>query len=117
MKQTIESYLNDIGRYCCCDFYEKVDNPENWKHCPNCGLIPRVWVFDNGRCTGCGCGQDKYHHFYICAESIMSHIKHSRNGKSTIGYDSDALRKNWNHYCETGEILFRHASERTDGRW
>ena len=98
--------------YCCCDFYTKTD--ETWDKCPNCGLRPRQWCFDNGRRTGCGCGHNNYDHFSIHAESIMSVYK--RTG-SSVEYDTDELRKNWNHWCRTGEVLFEHASKRTDGRW
>lgn len=116
-QQTVEEYLNGVGSYCCISAYEKVENPQDWKNCPNCGLIPKAWVFDNGRFTGCGCGENQYHHFYVGAESVMSCVVNSDTGESAASYDGDALRKNWNHYCETGEILFKHASERTDGRW
>jgi hypothetical protein len=98
--------------YFCCNFYKKTD--ETWDKCPNCGLRPKKWTFDNGRSTGCGCGNNDYDHFSIFAESIMSVYK--RTGE--IGkYDSDELRKNWNHWCRTGETLFAHAGKRIDGRW
>ena len=110
---------NDTGYpthngYYCCDFYKETD--ENWDKCPNCGLRPKKWVFDNGRRTGCGCGNNDYDHFSICAESIMSVHKRT-DGKQTDIYDPDELRENWNHWCRTGEFLFDHASKRTDGRW
>jgi len=38
-------------------------------------------------------------------------------GKNMTGYDCDDLRKNWNHWCKTGEVIFEHASKRVDGRW
>jgi hypothetical protein len=41
---------------------------------------------------------------------------HNRTGK-TVEYDHDGLRKNWNHWCATGEVLFEHAGKRDDGRW
>ena len=99
--------------YCCCtSTYTETD--KTWDECPNCGLRPMQWCYDNGRSTGCGCGNNKYDHFSIYAESIMSVYR--RTG-STAEYDLDELRKNWNHWCRTGEILFKHASERMDGRW
>lgn len=103
--------------YMCISAYDFPENINDWLECPNCGLKPKIWEFDNGRSTGCGCGVNNYDHFSIHAESIMSYIKHSYNGTSCEGYDSDELRKNWNHWVLTGEVLFEHASKRTDGRW
>lgn len=79
--------------------------------CKNCGLRPLVWEFDNGRSTACGCGENEYNHFSIKAESIMSYI--SRKNGSSLGYRSDELMKNWNHWVKTGEVLF----EVVGGRW
>ena len=100
----------------CIDAYEDPEHPEQWDCCPNCKLKPKIWTFDNGRSTACGCWEDKYHHFSVRAESIMSVHKRT-DGKKMTEYDSDELRKNWNHWCKTGDILFHHASERDDGRW
>lgn len=36
----------------------------------------------------------------------MSVIKRSDNGKSAEAYDIDELKNNWNHWVNTGEILF-----------
>lgn len=102
--------------YMCTKPYEKVSNPEAWKRCPNCEKIPRAWEFDNGRITGCGCGESDIDHFRIQAESIMSVVKRSENGGNTTEYDSDGLRKNWNHWVETGVELFPHQYKET-GRW
>lgn len=111
----ISSAFNIPKAHLCIDAYKSVDNPEEWDNCPHCGLIPKVWIFDNGRSTACGCGETKYNHFSIHAESIMSFVK--RTGGSLADYDGDELRKNWNHWCRTGEVLFEHAGKRTDGRW
>lgn len=100
-------------RHYCIDSYKDPDG--EWLPCPNCGLRPKVWSFDNGRSTACGCWENKYDHFSIHAESIMSIVK--RNDGSVAGYDSDALRKNWNEWCKTGKVVFEHAGKRTDGRW
>lgn len=81
--------------------------------CPRCGLRPLVWEFDNGRATACGCGTDCYSHWSVQAESIMSVIKRSDNGKSAEAYDIDELKNNWNHWVRTGEILFTPGN----GRW
>lgn len=92
--------------YKCTDVYKKPENPTEWLPCPRCGLRPLVWEFDNGRATACGCGTDCYSHWSVQAESIMSVIKRSDNGKSAEAYDIDELKNNWNHWVRTGEILF-----------
>ncbi len=98
----------------CIEAYEDVPENETCEKCPHCDLLPKVWKFDNGRSTACGCWNNKYQHFSIFAESIYSVYKRCNN---TFEYDFDGLRKNWNHWCKTGEILFEHAGKRTDGRW
>ena len=87
----------------CLDFYKEPEG--EWNKCPKCGLKPKAWQFDNGRFTACGCWNSEYDHFSVRAESVMSVYKRT-NGKKMNEYDSDGLRKNWNHYCETGDILF-----------
>lgn len=86
------------------------ENEELWNVCPVCGLKPKVWEFDNGRQTGCGCHNSKYDHRVVTAESIMSVI--SRCNGSAKEYDSDELRKNWNYFCETGEEI-----KLSEGKW
>lgn len=83
----------------CIDAYEDPPQDEDWQSCPHCGLRPKVWLYSNGRSTACGCGHSKYHHFAVCAESVMS--CYTRCGGSLAEYDCDALRKNWNEYCAT----------------
>lgn len=102
------------SRYICIDAYKTPENPEDYHLCPNCGLTPKVWIFDNGRSTACGCGESQYNHFSVRAESIMSCLK--RNNGNLSNYDRDALRKNWNHWVETGEILFNPNYEQ-EGIW
>lgn len=97
----------------CMDAYEEPENPMEWLPCPRCGLRPLVWEFDDGRATACGCGTDCYSHWSVQAESIMSVIKRSDNGKSAEAYDIDELKNNWNHWVRTGEILFTPGN----GRW
>ena len=106
-------YEAHSGHY-CIDAYEYPAG--EWESCPCCGLKPKVWNFDNGRSTACGCWKSRYDHFSIHAESIMSVHKRT-DGKKMTEYDSDALRVNWNHWCKTGQVLFKHASKRDDGRW
>lgn len=87
----------------CIDAYEAPKG--DWHNCPNCGLQPRVWQFDNGRQTACGCWKSKFDQHSVKAESICSVHKRT-NGNQMNEYDSDALRNNWNHWCETGDHLF-----------
>lgn len=75
------------------------------------GLVKEV--SRDGRATACGCGTDCYSHWSVQAESIMSVIKRSDNGKSAEAYDIDELKNNWNHWVRTGEILFTPGN----GRW
>ena len=118
MKQTVKEYKEGIFDYMhkAINAYKHVENPEDWDNCPNCGLIPKEWIFDNGRHTACGCGKNEYEHFSVDAESIMSVFKRSDNGTNATEYKIDELRKNWNHFAKTGEMLFI-SSKRTDGRW
>jgi hypothetical protein len=41
----------------------------------------------------------------------------TRHNGSALDYDSDKLRKNWNHWVETGEELETHSSLRELKRW
>jgi len=102
--------VKEYTPYCvhiCIDAYKDPDNIEDWEPCPYCNLKPKVWVFDNGRSTACGCAVNMsiYDHRTVKAESIMNHMK-SHNG-SIADYDSDELRKNWNHWVKTGEELYK----------
>ena len=114
-----KTQINSVGlamiaeEYKCIDAYKKPENPMEWLPCPRCGLRPLVWEFDNGRATACGCGTDCYSHWSVQAESIMSVIKRSDNGKSAEAYDIDELKNNWNHWVRTGEILFTPGN----GKW
>jgi len=99
------------------DFYKYPNDIDEWLECPFCHCKPKVWIYDNGKSTACGCLKSEwnmYNHFTIRAESIMSVFK--RTGK-TKDYDSDSLKKNWNHFCETGEILFIPFMDIDGGRW
>lgn len=95
--------------YCCIDKYIPVKNPSEWLSCPKCGLKPLVWEFDNGRYTACGCGENKYDHFSIRAESINSYLSRADRYNSSLynkwWYDDYKveLQDNWNAYCTTGD--------------
>lgn len=93
--------------YNCIESYKETD--DNWDNCPNCGLKPKAWQFDNGRSTACGCWKSKYDQHHVFAESVMSVHKRT-NGKKMNQYDIDGLRKNWNHWCRTGEHTFNVGS-------
>lgn len=99
----------------CIDAFSDAPDYEDWLNCPCCGLRPKIWTFNNGRQTACGCWTSKYDHFSVMAESIMSHV--NRNNGSANGYDCDELRKNWNEYCKTCENNHDHSSLRLLGRW
>lgn len=104
-----------FNKYKCTSAYIIPDNISEWINCPNCGLKPLVWEFDNGRSTGCGCGENEYNHFSINSESIMSIV--SRNGGSSMEYDPKKLMINWNHWCLTGEDLEPYDELRKLKRW
>ncbi len=106
---------NNRYKYKAISAYVEVKNPVDWLNCPICGLKPLIWEFNNGRSTACGCGENEYRNHSIYAESIMSYV--TRNNGSALNYDGDELRKNWNHYVNTGIELFPHASKRNDNRW
>lgn len=84
------------SKYKAISSYTKVPDPKNWLPCRNCGLIPLIWEFDNGRFTACGCGKNEYDHFSIKAESIVSYMK--KNNGSMVGYNNLELRTNWNNW-------------------
>ncbi len=107
----------DDWRYTLINAYKKVDNPQRWNPCPNCDLIPKIWEFNNGRATGCGCGENEYTHFSIYAESVMSVITNSDTGKDATNYIIEDLQNNWNRWVLTGEETFLHAGTRDDNKW
>ncbi len=103
------------GKYKCISAYKIPNNPEEWLDCPNCGLKPLVWEFNNGSSTACGCGENEYNHFSIWTESIMSHIQ--RNGGSALLYDSKQLNKNWNYWVTTGIETEPREKLLSEGKW
>ena len=98
----------------CIDAYEDPPNLEQWDECPACKLKPKVWIFNNGNSTACGCARSTYDHFSVHAESIASVLK--RTGGFAKYCDGD-LMNNWNTWCRDGVIVFEHAGKRNDGRW
>ena len=99
--------------YDCIDAY--TDTDEDWSNCPCCGLKPKTWCFNNGRSTACGCGNSRYDHFSVHAESIMS--VHIRCNGNTSEYDPNELRKNWNEYCATMVNPCSHSDLRMQDKW
>lgn len=100
--------------YLCIDSYEDVDDEKHWEKCPCCNLKPKVWEFDNGRQTACGCWESRYDIFSVKAESIMSVYR--RTG-FTAEYITDQLRLNWNEYCSTMINPCNHSDLRFQGKW
>lgn len=108
--------IESVEKYPAHKFHNCIDSYKDpigeWAACPNCGLKPKVWEFDNGRFTACGCWKSLYDQFSVRAESIMS--VHARTGgKQMDQYDHDGLRKNWNHWCLNGYMFFSAEY----GRW
>ena len=103
------------GKYKCISAYTSPKDVEEWLPCPNCGLRPLTWEFNNGSATACGCGENEYTHFSIHTESIMSFV--SRNNGSALHYKSNGLKENWNHWVTTGEELESHSELRSLDRW
>ena len=100
----------------CIDVHENVPDNGHWMKCPYCNLLPKIWEFDNGRRTACGCWNSKYDYFSVRAESIMS--VHTRtNGKGLNQYVSDQLRVNWNEYCATMINSCSHNDLREEDKW
>jgi hypothetical protein len=112
--ESIKVKLEEHYTYNCTEIYDFPENITDWLICPKCKLKPKIWEFDNGRMTACGCGENNYSHFSVHAESIMS-IHVNKNGEVGTFYNCDELKNNWNHWAQTGEILFE--KPRNDGRW
>lgn len=113
--KTNHGYQVNIHQHECTGAYSFPDDIENWLPCPHCHLKPKVWTFNNGRSTACGCGNSIYDHFSVYAESIMS--VHIRCNGSTKEYDVNELRKNWNDYCMTYVNPCSHYDLRQYDKW
>lgn len=103
------------GKYKAISAYQIPKDPNNWLDCPNCGLKPLVWEFNNGRSTACGCGKSEYDHFSIWSESIMSYI--NRHGGSVLNYNSNKLNINWNYWVKNGIELEPREMLLKEGKW
>jgi len=102
-------------KYKAIPAYVKVEDPQWWLPCKDCGLIPLVWEFNNGRSTACGCGKNEYVHHSIGAESIMSFV--TRNNGSALGFNQVELRMNWNQWVKTGQDIFKQQRLKNDKIW
>lgn len=109
----IEVYEQGTKFYNCDDFYKPVEKPEEWKVCPVCKVKPLVWEFDNGRYAKCGCENA------VRAESTLSFITRNENkfalDNEKFDYMSefkDALRDNWNAYCEENVDKFKEKKQK-----
>lgn len=114
LKRDIKLDIID-GKYKAISAYKIPTDPSTWLDCPNCGLKPLVWEFNNGSSTACGCGENEYNHFSIWSESIMSHI--TRNGGSALEYDSNQLNKNWNYWVTTGIEVDSREKLLAENKW
>jgi hypothetical protein len=104
-----------LGKYKCISAYKVPNNVEEWENCPNCGLKPLTWEYNNGRSTACGCGKNEYDHFSIVAESIMSYV--TRNNGSALDYKTHELKDNWNYWANTGFFIETYSGLREKGMW
>ena len=66
---------------------------EEWLNCPNCGIKPFVWEFDNGRFAECDCGE-QYKRESASAIAVLTYYKEHN---TMIGFPGDELRVNWNN--------------------
>jgi hypothetical protein len=82
--------------------YKPLASVKGWKKCKYCKCFPRVWEFNNGSFAGCKCNK-KYTDSKVRSESILSYI--TRNNGSALNYPHDGLRKAWNHFIITNEII------------
>lgn len=103
------------GKYKCISAYKIPTDVEQWLPCPNCGLKPLVWEFNNGRSTACGCGRNEYDHFSIIAESVLSVIE--RDSGSAMEYDINELKENWNYWVKNNKEKLTKQQLLDKGRW
>jgi hypothetical protein len=113
-KNHSEYIYNNISSHDLIDSYVFPKDLEFWKECPHCKLKPKVWIYNNGASTGCGCHNSTYDHWSVNIESIGSVI--NRTGSCVEYGGEELLKEYWNHWCETGEIIFDRDYEK-DGKW
>jgi hypothetical protein len=91
--------------------FKVLDDDTEWLKCNDCGVKPRIWVYDNGSHASCVC-KSKYDASPANSESIMSVLKRTMN---IADYSRDNLRLAWNKYVETGEE--QHMDYKNTGLW
>ena len=123
----INIYDQGEQHYCIPSFadgyYKEVENPNNWLQCPNCKLKPVVNIRDHMCYTSCGCDDsnkpnifEKYNGFHVKAESICSiYNREDSTMEEKETSSEERLMNNWNHWVETGELLF--TKEKYPDRW
>ncbi len=115
MVKSMKQWIEHRKKYKAISAYTRVPNPSSWLPCKNCGLIPLVWEFNNGRSTACGCGENEYKNHSIHAESIMSYVK--RHKGSAANYNGDELKMNWNQWVTFGQDIFKQQKEANADLW
>jgi len=88
---------HDPWEYSVIDAYKPLEDDSDWLACPDCGMKPRIWEFDNGRFAKCACDH-KYDPAPVRAKDTMTH--HREFDGDFTNYDHDELRNNWNKYIE-----------------
>lgn len=99
----------------CIGAFKTPENLDEWSNCPCCNLKPKVWLYDNGMQTACGCFNSMYDHFAVHTESVMSVYRRCDGNLSE--YNRDNLRLNWNEYCATMVNPCNHSDLRDEGKW
>jgi len=85
-------------RIAACDFYTPLKDPDGWQQCPKCGVLPRVWVFDNGNYAKCLCSKDKYGPNQAEAPSCIEACFRQKRPYSEYEH---MLRTAWNSRCQS----------------
>lgn len=82
------------------NYYEDIENVEDWLECPVCGIIPKIFDRDYVRQVQCACseGDSEILRRTIVAEPIGYFVK--RTG-GFAGYDENELMNNWNNWVKS----------------
>lgn len=90
--------LDEMWSYKAGDWYKNVNPDKEWLECTSCGVLPRLWEFNNGSYAKCLC-YGRYDTPPVRNESVLS--VYSRTGL-TAEYCSDNLRLTWNLFAKDG---------------
>ena len=99
LRYPIHDWINTKNSY----WYPGDDYAE-WERCPRCRLIPKIRITEDMQRTTCGCWRASGDRWQVAAESRNSYV--TRKG-SDKGYNYNALKQNWNTYCQTGKLKFK----------